>query len=636
MTTNKLSVPTTEQRKEAANALGDVLFGGKNDDAIAYWLHKHLQDRLPGAEEIMASDRDSTAVEIADKELPAILIGLFTTEIFAGGSAEEEGGYHLRDKILDVLFEKYEYSKIRDIWSGATQNKNTIDEKNKAYAKDRKSAANEMVKELKVHSKHPWFPGKAYARRFVSVLRIPDVFAGIPSDPKMDRMETAVPKADIKELKNFQKNMQAQIEEILGNPKMKDNRAIVTLPTGAGKTRTVVEAIIQFLNKNGTDRNILWIAQNQEVCEQAVVCFKQIWEQKGKGSELQIFRAWGNNEIPSGDERGVIVAGIQKLDAHKKELNAFYDQGALKDQKLSGIFIDEAHHSTTESYRGILENLQMSPILGETPKENDLIPLIGLTATPERKKDNETEYLRRMYGEKRIYPKENYNPPKDKMGKPFANKWSDLLFMKRRLTEFRFLAKPTFHGIDPGKVWKLNHRESKDQAKGGTKYIDRLATDEERNRNIKTEILKWANREKKILYFGTNVTQASIMARLLENDGHRSVCITANTRYAARKMYVDIFNKKDNNEIQVMCNYNVLATGFDSPQVDVVIIARPTTSVVAYQQMVGRGLRGEEFGGKKGNKCDIVTVKDNIEKFNNRHLELGWETYDREMKGDDE
>ena len=102
------------------------------------------------------------------------------------------------------------------------------------------------------------------------------------------------------------------------------------------------------------------------------------------------------------------------------------------------------------------------------------------------------------------------------------------------------------------------------------------------------------------------------MARLLENDGHRSVCITANTRYAARKMYVDIFNKKDSDEIQVMCHYNVLATGFDSPQVDVVIIARPTTSVVAYQQMERRGLRGEIFGGNTGNRCDIDTVKDNI------------------------
>ena len=95
---------------------------------------------------------------------------------------------------------------------------------------------------------------------------------------------------------------------------------------------------------------------------------------------------------------------------------------------------------------------------------------------------------------------------------------------------------------------------------------------------------------------------------------------------------VDIFNEQDSNEIQVMCNYNVLATGFDSPQIDTVIIARPTTSIVSYQQMIGRGLRGEEFGGKLGNRCDIVTVKDNITKFNDERVDLGYIKYEKELK----
>ena len=629
---NKFSTATTGQKEDGANALSDVLFDGNNDDAVKDWLHEHLEYRLPGAEKILASDEDRPGDEMPDEKLPGLLIDMFTTEIFAGGSKEKIGGYHLRDKILEILFEKGEYRKILNIWHGTSADKNTREEKNRAYAKDKKVVAKKLMEELQCHTKTKWMPGKMYARRFCEELRIPVIFAGISSDPKLDRIQIAVPKADIKELKNFQRNMQDQIEQILDNPDMKNNRAIVTLPTGAGKTRTVVEAIVQFLNKNGTDRNILWIAQNQEVCEQAVVCFNQIWEQKGKGGELQIFRAWGDNDIPSNEEHGIIVAGIQKLDAHKDEMHHFY-----KDNMLSAVFIDEAHHSTTTSYREVLESLQMSPILEGTHKENDLVPLIGLTATPERKKGSETDYLRRMYGEKRIYPRENYRPPNDKTGKPFGNKWSELLFMKRRLTEFKFLAEATFTPIDPGKkVHKLDKRETEDQKRGGEKYVRRLATDTERNRNIKTEILKWAKEGKKILYFGTDVTQASTMARLLEKDGHRSVCITANTRYAARKLYVNVFNKKDSNEIQVMCNYNVLATGFDSPQVDVVIIARPTTSVVAYQQMVGRGLRGEEFGGKKGNRCDIVTVRDNIEKYNNRHLELGWETYKKQLSGDND
>ena len=103
-------------------------------------------------------------------------------------------------------------------------------------------------------------------------------------------------------------------------------------------------------------------------------------------------------------------------------------------------------------------------------------------------------------------------------------------------------------------------------------------------------------------------------------------------RYATRKLYVDTFNE-NNSDIQIMCNYNVLSTGFDSPQIDAVIIARPTTSTVAYQQAVGRGLRGEKFGGKLGNRCRIITVRDNIRKFNDEGVELGYEKFEKGIKG---
>ena len=49
---------------------------------------------------------------------------------------------------------------------------------------------------------------------------------------------------------------------------------------------------------------------------------------------------------------------------------------------------------------------------------------------------------------------------------------------------------------------------------------------------------------------------------------------------------------KYKNEYQIMCNYGVLATGFDAPKEDVVCIGRPTSSSVLYSQMIGRGLRG--------------------------------------------
>ena len=65
----------------------------------------------------------------------------------------------------------------------------------------------------------------------------------------------------------------------------------------------------------------------------------------------------------------------------------------------------------------------------------------------------------------------------------------------------------------------------------------------------------------------------------------------------------------------VLINYAILTTGFDDPDIDTVVITRPTGSRVLYHQMIGRGLRGEKNGGNKGGVCWIYDVKDNFDEF---------------------
>jgi len=611
-----------DEKKEAGEILKSIFYDGKDDEMTGIWLHDHLQKRSPGVEKILAADDGTGSSELPDEKLPRTLVDMFGSEIFEGTNGAE-----LRGKILDKFFEKGEHKKIFKIFLGSSSDGNaTIEEMKIKFKKDPKDEAKKYLQSMKENRRrHPWKPGGVYARRFVEQLRLADIFAGIRSDPKPGRIEEAVPKADLKKLINFQENMKSQIIEILEGSD--ETRAIVTLPTGAGKTRIVVEAIVEFLNKNGVDRNILWIAQSQEVCEQAVLCFKQIWEHNGRGEALNIFRVWGNNDIPTTDEHGIIVGGVQKLVSGYNKLHNLSD-----DNTLFAVFIDEAHHSVADSYVRILDGLGVSPF-PDGIMRNDKVPLIGLTATPERRRDFETEQLQKMYGGKRIYPCEKFLPDSDIEGNRFGEQWKDLRFMRKKLQDFKYLAHAEYIGIDPGKkILKLSENETEDFDKGGELWIERIATEAERNRNIKNEILKEARDGKKILYFGTNVSQSNAMSRILEKEGFTSVCITGDTRYAARKLYVDVFNEKDSNEIQIMCNYNVLSTGFDSPQIDTVIIARPTTSFVSYQQMVGRGLRGEKFGGKLGNKCKIITVEDNIVKFNDKPIELGRSKYQSGLK----
>ena len=74
--------------------------------------------------------------------------------------------------------------------------------------------------------------------------------------------------------------------------------------------------------------------------------------------------------------------------------------------------------------------------------------------------------------------------------------------------------------------------------------------------------------------------------------------------------------------LRVLCNCEVLTTGFDAPRVTHVVMARPTVSRVLYEQMVGRGLRGPVFGGTE--ECTIIDCEDN---YRSERPTLGYQAF---------
>ncbi|MDZ7652846.1 MAG: helicase-related protein [Burkholderiaceae bacterium] len=113
------------------------------------------------------------------------------------------------------------------------------------------------------------------------------------------------------------------------------------------------------------------------------------------------------------------------------------------------------------------------------------------------------------------------------------------------------------------------------------------------------------DRTNSILYFGPSVSDAECMAFLLRQAGVAAAFISGGTREVTRRQIVRDFKT---GVIQVLCNCEVLTTGFDAPRVTHVMMARPTVSRVLYEQMVGRGLRGPRFGGTE--ECTIIDCED--------------------------
>jgi superfamily II DNA or RNA helicase len=124
-----------------------------------------------------------------------------------------------------------------------------------------------------------------------------------------------------------------------------------------------------------------------------------------------------------------------------------------------------------------------------------------------------------------------------------------------------------------------------------------------------------------VLYFGPSVRDAECMAYLLREKRIPAAVVSASTRDVTRRRIVNEFKE---GRIRVLCNCEVLTTGFDAPRVTHVVVARPTVSQVLYEQIIGRGLRGPKFGGTE--ICTILDCEDGLPDSGNRPL-LGYQSF---------
>jgi superfamily II DNA or RNA helicase len=111
----------------------------------------------------------------------------------------------------------------------------------------------------------------------------------VPSPPASEEVQPFRPLSD---LEGFQIELKTQVLEILRGTSGA-NRGILTLPTGAGKTRTAVEGILEWKRASPDTPTVLWNAQSDELCEQAVQAFREVWILQGE------WQAWpGTDPFP--------------------------------------------------------------------------------------------------------------------------------------------------------------------------------------------------------------------------------------------------------------------------------------------------------------------------------------------------
>lgn len=327
---------------------------------------------------------------------------------------------------------------------------------------------------------------------------------------------------------------QDRLLELLAVSRQKGHhRNLLVAATGTGKT---VMAALDYgrLKRELPRARLLFVAHRKEILQQAQATFRFALREPSFG-EL-----WVDGEKPTEFEH--VFASIQSLGA---KATAHLDPA-----HFDVVIVDEFHRAAASSYESLLSRLD--------PRE-----LLGLTATPERADGLDVVELfgGRIAGELRL--------------------WDAI--EQHRLVPF------IYYGIHDG----LDLRDIPWKRTGGY--------DEDALSNLLTANDAWARivlrslrehvdslQESRVLGFCVNVAHARFMARTFQAAGVACVAISGETSSRERE---EALKQLRNRELNVIFSVDLFNEGVDLPQVDTLLMLRPTQSATLFLQQLGRGLR---------------------------------------------
>ena len=319
------------------------------------------------------------------------------------------------------------------------------------------------------------------------------------------------------------------------NAKNKGNPCLV-LPTGSGKSH-IVAALCKDALHSWPETRVLMLTHVKELISQNAEKMMQHWP----GAPLGIYSS--SLRMKQLGEP-ITFAGIQSVRNKAEQIG-----------HIDLVIIDECHlvsHKNEGGYRALLNDLLAI---------NPSLRVIGLTATPFR------------LGHGLITDKPALF---DALIDPVS---IEQLIFKGFLSTLR--SKTTSTKLDTSQVHKR-----------GGEFIEselHAAVDNDQTNNeVVQEVIRLAQTRKAWLFFCSGVDHARHIRDILIDNGVIAECITGETKQKERAQIIEDFKT---GKIQALTNANVLTTGFDYPDIDLIAMLRPTMSASLYVQMAGRGMR---------------------------------------------
>lgn len=407
-----------------------------------------------------------------------------------------------------------------------------------------------------------WRPGSTAAAKACSDLGLPVVFAGTQPLPRPQLVEPLRARPTLPSLMDYQEEV---LQEALDRL---PESVLISLPTGGGKTRVGTEIVTRHLAGNG-ERSVLWLAHTEELCEQAAQCINEVWNATIGSESAALYRAWGRNaqKLTSGEmfqaadlfgpgkQRHQIVVSTPQSTLSLLESNVRF--GALQSAfgALSLVVVDEAHRAAAPTYKRLLTGL--------IRERGSRLSVVGLSATPVR---------------------ETYASDPFKGTRDLASLFRNLVEPVQTL------------GTTMSPVAALQERGVLAELR-----VHKLASSLRDARDLANQIAHHRkNAKSPSLAFVPTTAEAKVLASYLVELGETAESVTSKTPLPDRLVLIESLKS---GQLDIICNCELLTTGFDAPQISQIFLARQTDSPVLYKQMVGRGLRGPQMGGSDA--CDL-------------------------------
>ncbi|MFA5017059.1 MAG: DUF3427 domain-containing protein [Methylobacter sp.] len=314
-------------------------------------------------------------------------------------------------------------------------------------------------------------------------------------------------------------------------------RNLVVAATGTGKTVVAAFDYARLTKEQGGQPRLLFVAHRIQILKQAINTFRQVLRDSNFGELLD-----SNNLASQHDHLFATINTVHNRDLVGQHGEDFWNM----------VIVDEAHHLPASSFDRFISSVK--PAI-----------LLGLTATPERADGKSLNQY--------------FDTRPDGSPAVTLRLWDAL--DQELLAPFEYYA--THDNIDLTNIqWK--------QINIDAQLDNIISASDIRARSALQAIETYVSSLEKLKAIGfcISVRHAEFMAEYFNSHGLPSKSITGQHNQAERDHAI---NELKHGRLKVIFTCDLFNEGIDIPDVNTLLLLRPTQSPVVFQQQIGRGLR---------------------------------------------